>query len=293
MLVPALIPQRVKSGIGKPQSEIRAAMALDSASYNIGRCAAPLFAVLVVTCIGFGWAFALNAGIIPGARRGTCQGQSMRRVGVPTAKRRSPTGFRMISRDPRLQLLLAIVAGVATIAADPVLVLGPALARHFGLPEIWAGWYLSALGGGTIVGFVRAHATTLAGATCGIPALPPWSGRHCVRARPQPMAVAGTQHLWRGLLACSRDPLPELCCGPSLPEEQGGGDAVMAIWAVAWAGSKPLASLVDGMLATFIGVWTAGMLTLKLPNVQTTGVLLALPALLPVAGGSDAATSSL
>ena len=276
VLVPALIPAR-ESGI-KPQSEIRAAMALDSASYNIGRCAAPLLAVLVVTCIGFGWAFALNAASFLAlaaalAKVSPCAGS---RPEQPSEDHRRFPCRSAVTR--RLQLLLAIVAAV-TIAADPVLVLGPALARHFGLPEIWAGYFLSALGGGTIVGFVRAHATTLAGATCGIPALPPWSGRHCVRARPQPMAVAGRSTCGGELLACSRDPLPELCCGPSSQRSEGR-PAVMAIWAVAWAGSKPLASLVDGMLATFIGVWTAGMLTLKLPNVQTTGVLLALPALL-------------
>ena len=42
----------------------------------------------------------------------------------------------------------------------------------------------------------------------------------------------------------------------------------MAAWAVAWAGSKPIASFADGSLAGRIGV-------------RPTGVLLALPALVP------------
>ena len=42
----------------------------------------------------------------------------------------------------------------------------------------------------------------------------------------------------------------------------------MAAWAVAWAGSKPIASLVDGSLADWIGV-------------RATGALLAVPTLLP------------
>jgi hypothetical protein len=42
----------------------------------------------------------------------------------------------------------------------------------------------------------------------------------------------------------------------------------MAAWAVAWAGSKPIASLTDGSLAGVIGV-------------RPTGILLAVPALLP------------
>jgi hypothetical protein len=44
--------------------------------------------------------------------------------------------------------------------------------------------------------------------------------------------------------------------------------SIMAVWAIAWAGSKPIASLVDGSLAGLIGV-------------RPTGILLALPALVP------------
>ena len=44
----------------------------------------------------------------------------------------------------------------------------------------------------------------------------------------------------------------------------------MAVWAIAWAGSKPLASLTDGLLAGWIGV-------------RWTGAALALPALIPIA----------
>jgi hypothetical protein len=46
--------------------------------------------------------------------------------------------------------------------------------------------------------------------------------------------------------------------------------SVMAVWAIAWAGSKPVASLSDGLLADSIGI-------------KWTGVLLALPAMLPIA----------
>jgi hypothetical protein len=57
-----------------------------------------------------------------------------------------------------------------------------------------------------------------------------------------------------------------------LIECAGGGvsrqTAIMAAWAVAWAGSKPIASLADGSLAGLIGV-------------QATGILFAVPAMLP------------
>ena len=35
---------------------------------------------------------------------------------------------------------------------------------------------------------------------------------------------------------------------------------VMAVWAVAWAGSKPLASLMDGFLPSAIGIRATGVL---------------------------------
>jgi hypothetical protein len=53
--------------------------------------------------------------------------------------------------------------------------------------------------------------------------------------------------------------------------EQAGPEktaAVMAVWAIAWAGSKPFASLIDGTLGSWIGP-------------QWTGLILATPALIP------------
>jgi hypothetical protein len=34
---------------------------------------------------------------------------------------------------------------------------------------------------------------------------------------------------------------------------------VMALWAIAWAGTKPIASLADGWLASHFGVFRAGV----------------------------------
>jgi MFS family permease len=50
---------------------------------------------------------------------------------------------------------------------------------------------------------------------------------------------------------------------------QRNSAAVMAVWAIAWAGSKPVASLLDGTLGSWIGP-------------QWTGVILAAPALVPI-----------
>ena len=279
VLVPAFAPQHES----KDESDrgIRAVVALDSASYNIGRWAAPLLAVLVVARVGFGWAFLLNAAsflTLAAAVALARPSSQLRR----NDQAKVMDGFRVAAKDPRIKLLLAIVAAV-TVTADPVLVLGPALARHFGLPETWAGYFLSALGAGTILGSF-------------VPIGSPSRVRHAVF----PLFLLGAAvtvfalgfNRWLSLGAALVAGVACLLTGSAakamlwtlIPAEQETQrTAVMAVWAVAWAGSKPVASLVDGLLATVIVSWAGGLLpdAVKLPDVQTTGVLLAVPALLP------------
>jgi MFS family permease len=278
VLVPAFVPER-ESDL-ETQRAIRAAVALDTAAYNIGRCAAPLLAVLVVIRVGFGLAFALNAAsfLVLAAVLAKVELQTAPR---PNRQAKIRDGFRVVSRNTKIRHLLLIVA-VVTISADPVLVLGPALAHHFHLPEAWAGYFLSALGGGTILASF-------------VPLRPPSKVRHAAYplfALGAAVAVFGLGiSPWWSLGAAGVAGVACLFTGSTarallwafVPQDQEGQrPAIMAIWAVAWAGSKPLASLVDGVLATFIGGWMAGVLSWELPSVQATGVLLAIPALIPV-----------
>jgi MFS family permease len=269
VLVPTLVPER----------EIRAAVGLDSASYNIGRCVAPLLAVLVVTRIGFGWAFALNATsfLVLAAALVRARPCSQLR---PNYQAKISDGLRVVSQNLKIRQLLVIVAAV-TVAADPVLVLGPALAGHFGLPETWAGYFLSALGGGTILGSF-------------VPMRPPSHVRHAA----YPLFLLGVAVTvfalgFNPLLSLAAALVAGVAClltGSAArtllwtlipPGQESQRPAIMAIWAIAWAGSKPVASLADGVLATFIGAWAAGALSWNLSGVQTAGVLLAIPALIP------------
>ena len=160
-----------------------------------------------------------------------------------------------------------------------MLVLGPALAGQFRLPEAWAGSFLLALGAGTILGSF-------------IPCPPPSRVRHAI----WPLFLLGLSVTvfalgFRPWMFLGAAPLAGIAClitgsvarallWTLIPEDRAR-PAVMTVWAIAWAGSKPLASLVDGMLATFAGTWAAAVFALKLPSVQVTGVLLALPSLLP------------
>ena len=65
---------------------------------------------------------------------------------------RRSTGARWLPdrpHDNRILILLLMVAAV-TVADDPILVLGPALAKQLHASPAWSGWFIAALGAGTV-----------------------------------------------------------------------------------------------------------------------------------------------
>jgi MFS family permease len=248
-------------------ADTKAAMAMNSVSYNAGRAVAPAFSILIVMTIGFGWAFMLNAvsfGIFVAVLLRVTRKATTR---PPSPERsRFTDGFRIAWYEPKIIVLLLMVAAV-TIADDPVLVLGPALARHvFGASDDWSGYFLSALGAGSVLGSF----------------LPRWrspSGRRAATALSflgiSMVAFVLAPWIWLSAFAAFAAGVAGLVAGSAtqalLLELAGPGRAlrVMGLWAVAWAGSKPIASLIDGSLPSLFGV-------------KATGVILAVPALLPI-----------
>ncbi|MDQ2811676.1 MAG: MFS transporter [Actinomycetota bacterium] len=246
-----------------PEGDTKRALAMDSVSYNLGRALAPVLSVLIGATVGFGWAFTLNAGSFLFF---TLVLRRLRPQNTQPGPNRSKVmnGFRIARHDRRIMILLLMVAAV-TIAADPILVLGPALARSAHASAAWSGVFIAALGAGNVIGSlhrtrrtpsIRRAATVLGllSLCMALFAVAPWTWLSTLAA-----LAAGTACLLAG--ATTRALLLQHA-GP------GRQAAVMAAWAVAWAGSKPIASLADGSLATFIGV-------------RPTGILLALPALVP------------
>lgn len=244
--------------------ETQAAIAMNSASYNAGRALAPAFSVLVIMTVGAGWAFTLNAVsfgifIIVLTTVHPCR--------FPQALNHSRVrdGFRIAWDERKIMFLLLMVAMI-TVADDPILVLGPALTRHFGMPDNWSGYFLSALGAGSVLAsLLRRHkaraarrvaaALAVLGISTMIFALAPWFWISAAAA-----FAAGVAGLAAGSTAQTM--LIDLA-GP------GRAMRVMGLWTVAWAGTKPIASLIDGALPTLVGV-------------QICGVVLAIPALIPL-----------
>lgn len=248
-----------------PERDIRPAFAMDSVSYNLGRAAAPPVSVLIVTALGFRWAFAANAAsFLVFAACLTLAGH-----GQPAERREKSQlrdGFDICRKDWRIAVLLLMVAAV-TVADDPVLVLGPALASHLHVAASWSGLFIAALGAGTVLGSfrpsrhvpsMRLAATALAALAACMMAfvLSPWVWGSFAAAFGAGVACLIANSATRTVLATRAGPEHEA--------------SVMAVWAIAWAGSKPFASLADGLLATWIGI-------------KWTGVVLAAPALMPVA----------
>jgi predicted MFS family arabinose efflux permease len=248
-----------------PAEDMRSAFVLDSVSYNLGRAVAPPLAVVIIVAThGYGLAFAANAVtflVFSLALILTGKGAEAE----PERRSRIKDGFVIACRSRTILLLLLMVAAI-TVADDPVQVLGPALANHLGVSQDWSGWFITALGAGSVLGSLR----------------PP---RHLPSLRMAATALAGlgvfmvvfvsTPWVWVSVGAAFAAGVSCLVANSMtrtlLSRTAGSNQAsVMAVWAIAWAGSKPLASLTDGLLAELIGV-------------RPTGMILAIPAFIPIA----------
>lgn len=246
---------------------VRRAMAMDSVSYNLGRALAPAISILIFTTVGFGLAFALNAGsfflftLVLVYLRPRARQQAPNRSGVMN-------GLHIAVREPRVMVLLLMVAAI-TVAADPILVLGPALAgRIFHSSADWSGVFIAALGAGNVIGSFRRSKRR-----------PPSIRRAAAVLAMLALAMmvfSAAPSIWLSIAAAFGVGMACLVAGATARsllidcaiDDEKRQTAIMAAWAVAWAGSKPIASFADGGLAGLIGV-------------RATGILLAVPALLP------------
>ncbi len=246
---------------------VKRAMAMDSVSYNLGRALAPAISILVFTTVGFGLAFALNAASFLLFTLVLVYLRPRPRQQAPN-RSRVMNGLHIAVKEPRVMVLLLMVAAI-TVAADPILVLGPALAGHvFHSSADWSGVFIAALGAGNVIGSFRPSKRR-----------PPSIRRVAAVLAMLALAMmffSAAPTIWLSAAAAFAVGAACLVAGAtarSLLIECAGGDvkrqtAIMAAWAVAWAGSKPIASLTDGSLPGLIGV-------------RATGILLAVPALLP------------
>jgi predicted MFS family arabinose efflux permease len=251
----ALVPRLVDD------DDAEAALTMNSVSYNAGRAIGPALAVALIIATGFTWAFALNA-ISFAIYAVALMRVKLHEKEEPSEIARASDGLATALLKPRILLLLAMVAAV-TFADDPVLVLGPAVAHHVvGASGDWAGYFVSFLGLGTVLGSFRESRKAKQKG-------PSTSSRRAalsllVLAIAIVFFAAGIDR-WVSLAAAFVAGAAALRTGATTQAQlvrQGPKHtaSVMALWAIAWAGTKPLASISDGWLASHAGVRWAGFI---------------------------------
>ena len=249
------------------REDLPSAVALNSMTYNLARAIGPSIAALVIAEFGVALAFAVNS----------CSYLMLAAAVVivrPRPQERAEPSrlldsFRMVWREPRLAAYLLIVA-VVGFASDPVNTLAPAYANEFGLDPTVGGYLLGVFGAGAVVaafavagrvaGSRRRMATTLSLLGFGMIL---FSVTPILALALIPLFVAGFGYLASNTSATSRLQL-------EVAESQRG--RIMALWGVAFLGVRPLASLVDGAIASAAGVRTAGVV-LALPALVTAAAV--------------------
>lgn len=243
------------------ERDLSTAVALNSMTFNLARAVGPALAALAVVTVGIPAAFAINSAsylalvvalFFVSAR--------------PQLRSRSPKlreSLRLVLDDRRLLAYLLVVAAVG-YASDPVNTLAPAFAEAYGRSDTFAGFVVGAFGVGAVTaalavagraaGSARRMAATLTllgGGIVGF-SLSPWLPLGFVF-----LFVAGFGYLSSNTSATARLQL-------GVEESQRG--RIMALWSIAFLGLRPLASLLDGLVADLF-------------SVRVAGVVLAVPAL--------------
>lgn len=253
------------------RANVGAALTMDSVSFNLARVVGPILAALVMAQAGAAWAFGLNAlsFAIFGATLLVIHPTPWVRA---SGRMRLRDSVSLLWQKPRVALLLGVMAAFA-ITYDPVSTLTPAYAASvFHQPDTLVGELIGAFGGGAVLAALlitrqprtpdRRLSIMLGVMSVGIVAL----GLAVSPAMAIVVLIlAGFGYLGGQTLATT---LLQL----GVDDSQRG--RVMALWTIAFVGTRPVASLIDGAVAQRVGVRPTTML-MALPTVALMLVLIA------------------
>ena len=259
----ALVTQLVE------RKDLQAAVALNSITFNLARAVGPVIGAGVILTLGFTWAFSINA-LSFLALAGAVM---VVRIESPEAGR-STEGtslletIRVVRKDPLIGPLLIAVAATS-MAVDPVSNLTPAFAVEiYGKPDTFTGVLIGMFGLGAaltaafVVTKVRAtfRSISLGMAGLGVAIVAFGMSGH-PNTGMAALFVGGIMYIVSVTLSTT---LVQI----NTAEDHRG--RVMALWGVAFLGLRPLASLVDGSVATLV-------------NVRMAALVMAVPVLLGAA----------
>ena len=238
------------------QSEIPTAIALQAVTFNLARVIGPIVGALVVTHLGFGWAFGLNAlsflTLVIGVSMVRTRPSDVPR---PTSWPKTRDLLGLLRENPQLASLLAVGAAVS-LAMDPLNTLGPAFATEiFGRPDTLAGTLIALFGVGAVVaaftlswrrtGSPERIALTLGLMTLGM----------LIFALSSELAIAFPALLVAGFGYLSSTTGSTTQIHQLVSDDVRG--RVMSLWTLTFLGVRPLAAMADGALATVAGVRVA------------------------------------
>ncbi len=252
-----------------PREEVSTAVALNSMTFNLARVLGPALAAVTVTYLGIAAAFALNSlsYLVLVCVLLLVRPRPQRRATAEESRLRE--SFHLLRREPRLVAFLLIVTAVG-FASDPVNTLAPAFAHAFGHRDTVSGAIIGVFGAGAVtaaflvagrvVASRRRMAITLGLLGSGIVAfsLSPWLPLGLVL-----LFVAGF-----GYLASNTAATTQLQLG--VDETQRG--RIMALWSMGFLGLRPVASLLDGAIASVAGVRAAGVV-LAVPALAGAAII--------------------
>jgi len=264
--IQAMIPDLVE------REHLPSAMAMSSITFNGARAIGPVLGAAVVAQWGIGAAFALNAvsylGLVAGLL--AVRPRQAAGTGAPTVFRMRDS-LRLVRDDTALLALLMVVAAIS-ISQDPVSTLTPGFSSEvFDRADTMTGLLVGAFGAGS----------TLAAATAASRAHDP------VRLLAPGCILMGVAMLGFALAPSLPFAFAALVLGgyffmltntgattslalEAAPEQRG---RVMAMWSFCFVGTRPVASLADGALASAVGLRAAGV-ALTVP-VVAAGVAMA------------------
>jgi hypothetical protein len=255
------------------RSDLQSAIALNSVTVNLARAVGPVSAAFVVDHFGIPWAFAVNSVsflalitalliVDPGLRD------------LPAERPRLSETIRFIRRDSKFLALFAIVGAVA-ISGDPVTTLTPGFAVEiFQRADTSAGFLIGAFGAGAVSAvFFIAGRTEISHRRMGATLMVLGSGIvGFALSTSLAMGMAALFVAGFGSLASASAATGALQL--AIDDHQRG--RVMALWSVFFLGFRPPASLLDGAIASGVGLRVAA-LTMALPALAVATMLILSP----------------
>lgn len=252
----ALIPALVEP------PDLEDAIALNSSSFTLARAIGPALAGLIVAALGAAWAFGINAltflpliAVLVFLRP--------RDVKRSAGDRSVRAGFGYV-RERKSMLWLVLATLSVGWAGDPVNTLAPAYADMFGRDETFVGLQVAAFGAGAaimsmLVGYVRARVgletTTRSGMVVLAAGLVGFAVAPSEALVLVALFIAGIGFLL-GITTTNAN------MQRRLDEDMRG--RVMALWSMAFLGSRPIAGIIDGAVADLVSP-RVGVITAVLP----------------------------